>query len=118
MIELTRSVLGQEIAARIAAQRSRLSEQWRATAPINHFVLDDVLPEEWTHCIREVLPKDDRMVVTSFRGTPEQPIRDLAPRADIWLRTALRSARCQRKPALLRQAARRSIEMNCLRCRH
>jgi Rps23 Pro-64 3,4-dihydroxylase Tpa1-like proline 4-hydroxylase len=32
----------------------------------------------------------DYFHVTSFRGRPEQPVRDLILRADIWLRTAIR----------------------------
>src|SRR6202034_452944 len=33
-----------------------LTRQWQDTAPINHFVLDNVLPEGWTQRIRDAFP--------------------------------------------------------------
>ena len=62
-VELTRNALAGEIQRRIEAERPGLVQQWQDSAPINYFVLDDLLPEEWTRRIREVFPGDDKMVL-------------------------------------------------------
>lgn len=62
-VELTRDVLAREIGRRIAAERSNLAQQWCGSAPINYFVLDDLLPPEWTRGIQEAFPAGDRMVL-------------------------------------------------------
>jgi Rps23 Pro-64 3,4-dihydroxylase Tpa1-like proline 4-hydroxylase len=64
-VELTRSVLAAEIQRRIEAERANLARQWSDSAPINYFVLDDLLPPEWTSRIREAFPADDQMVLKS-----------------------------------------------------
>ncbi len=62
-MELTRDTLAREIQRRIEAEQARLTRQWHDSAPINYFVLDDLLPEEWTSRIREAFPADDQMVL-------------------------------------------------------
>jgi Rps23 Pro-64 3,4-dihydroxylase Tpa1-like proline 4-hydroxylase len=62
-VELTRDTLAGEIQRRIEAERASLTNQWRQSAPINHFVLDDVLPEQWTRRIREAFPGNERMML-------------------------------------------------------
>lgn len=62
-MELTRTTLAGEIQRRIEAERANLSSQWQQSAPVNYFVLDDVLPEQWTRSIREAFPHNDRMVL-------------------------------------------------------
>lgn len=60
---LDRAVLGQEICARLDARRTQIEQQWRATAPVNHFVIDDLLPQEWTARMRAAFPKPEAMVL-------------------------------------------------------
>lgn len=60
---LTRQSLGAEIAARIGAAREELSAQWASSGPINHFVLDDVLPPDWTQEIRRAFPPATAMTL-------------------------------------------------------
>lgn len=60
---LTRSDMGCRIHARLQDAKEDLTRQWAASAPVNHFVLDDLLPEEWTREIRAAFPelKDMRL---------------------------------------------------------
>jgi Rps23 Pro-64 3,4-dihydroxylase Tpa1-like proline 4-hydroxylase len=62
-VDLTRNVLAREIQRRIESERTTLARQWQAAAPINHFVVDDLLPEEWTRRIREAFPNDEQMTL-------------------------------------------------------
>jgi Rps23 Pro-64 3,4-dihydroxylase Tpa1-like proline 4-hydroxylase len=62
-MSLNRDILAQEICSRLDAQRERIASQWTQSAPIHHFVLDDLLPEEWTTRIRAAFPKPDAMVL-------------------------------------------------------
>ena len=62
-MDLTRNVLAREIQRRIESERTTLARQWQAAAPINHFVVDDLLPEEWTRRIREAFPNDEQMTL-------------------------------------------------------
>jgi Rps23 Pro-64 3,4-dihydroxylase Tpa1-like proline 4-hydroxylase len=62
-VELTRAVMAREIERRIEAERSNLVQQWQRSAPINYFVVDNLLPEEWTRRIRELFPSGDQMVL-------------------------------------------------------
>jgi len=63
MNKLTRSALAQEIHRRIDSARTELTRQWQQSAPINYFVLDDLLPQEWTRAIRDAFPRNDRMTL-------------------------------------------------------
>jgi Rps23 Pro-64 3,4-dihydroxylase Tpa1-like proline 4-hydroxylase len=65
MVELTRAALAQAIEARLRSERARLIEQWGATAPINYFVLDDLLPQEWVQAIRAAFPREEQMFLKS-----------------------------------------------------
>lgn len=62
-MELTRNVLAQEILRRLEAERDQLVQQWQSSAPIHHFVLDDLLPQAWTQKVREAFPGERRMVL-------------------------------------------------------
>jgi Rps23 Pro-64 3,4-dihydroxylase Tpa1-like proline 4-hydroxylase len=63
MSNLTRGALAQEIHRRIDSARTELTRQWQQSAPLNHFVLDDLLPQEWTRAIRSAFPRNDRMTL-------------------------------------------------------
>lgn len=54
--------MAREIERRIQAEKSNLARQWQQSAPINHFVLDDLLPEKWACKIREAFPSGSQMV--------------------------------------------------------
>ncbi len=60
---LTRVEIGRKIHARLEQARDALAQQWNASAPINHFVLDDLLPQEWTHQIRAAFPPLTQMTL-------------------------------------------------------
>ena len=64
-MELSRSTLGKEVSARLRAERSRLVRQWQDTGPINHFVIDDLLPVEWTQQIASAFPDGSAMTLRS-----------------------------------------------------
>jgi len=64
-MQLTREQLTQEIRRRMDSEHARLIQQWHASGPIQHFVLDDLLPEEWTRSIRAAFPDNQRMVLKS-----------------------------------------------------
>src|SRR5579883_1636083 len=52
----TRERMGREIVRRLGELEPQLSSQWRGTAPINHFVVDNVLPPDWASAIRSAFP--------------------------------------------------------------
>lgn len=58
---LTRVEMGREIHARLERARETLASQWNASGPVNHFVLDDLLPEMWTREIRAAFPQETQM---------------------------------------------------------
>jgi Rps23 Pro-64 3,4-dihydroxylase Tpa1-like proline 4-hydroxylase len=62
-VELTRQAMAEEIRRRLETGRTSLARQWQQSGPINHFVVDDLLPQEWARSIREAFPRDDRMVL-------------------------------------------------------
>ena len=41
---MNRKLLADKILARMILNRNEIMEQWQSSAPIHHFVLDDVLP--------------------------------------------------------------------------
>jgi Rps23 Pro-64 3,4-dihydroxylase Tpa1-like proline 4-hydroxylase len=55
--------MAQAITARLDSERVRIEQQWRDSAPINHFVVDDVLPEASALRIREAFPSGASMVL-------------------------------------------------------
>ncbi|HVW70384.1 MAG TPA: 2OG-Fe(II) oxygenase [Steroidobacteraceae bacterium] len=62
-MKLDRQVLANEIVRRLDAELQAVSRQWHATVPANHFVLDDLLPPEWTAAIRSAFPAPEAMVL-------------------------------------------------------
>lgn len=60
---LSRESLAGAICRRLLECQESLTAQWRAAAPINHFVLDDVLPESWAHSIRTAFPDGATMTL-------------------------------------------------------
>src|SRR5258708_32965478 len=61
-MDLDRSSMAREIGRRLDEQCQQLVNDWKCSAPINYFVIDDVLPDQWAHLIREAFPSGDRMV--------------------------------------------------------
>jgi Rps23 Pro-64 3,4-dihydroxylase Tpa1-like proline 4-hydroxylase len=64
-MQLTRASLAQGIQARLESQREQLAHQWQTSGPINHCVLDDLLPEPVARAIGNAFPSSDRMVLKS-----------------------------------------------------
>jgi len=62
-MELNRAVMAREICKRLDQERAGLESQWRGSGPVSHFVIDDVLPVEWAHEIRNAFPKGDTMTL-------------------------------------------------------
>ena len=62
-MELTRAVLAERIVERLKAEHETLARQWHASAPINHFVLDDLLPQQWVERIRGAFPRGSEMTL-------------------------------------------------------
>lgn len=61
-MNLTRDVLAQHICARLDRDRERLREHWQASEPINHFVIDELLPAAWTEAIRTAFPPREALM--------------------------------------------------------
>jgi Rps23 Pro-64 3,4-dihydroxylase Tpa1-like proline 4-hydroxylase len=62
-VSLDRQVLAQHMHDVLQGHAAELRRQWVESAPINHFVLDDLLPEEWVHRVREAFPPGDTMML-------------------------------------------------------
>ncbi|HUN74987.1 MAG TPA: 2OG-Fe(II) oxygenase [Steroidobacteraceae bacterium] len=62
-MKLDRRDLAQHISRQLAAHSVRVRAQWSATGPINHFVLDNLLPEAWALAIRASFPSPDSMTL-------------------------------------------------------
>jgi Rps23 Pro-64 3,4-dihydroxylase Tpa1-like proline 4-hydroxylase len=60
---LTRATLAERIVERLRAEREGLARQWRETAPVNYFVVDDVLPHAWASQIRAAFPQGREMTL-------------------------------------------------------
>lgn len=58
---LTRAEIGSRILSRLHESRDTLASQWKASTPISHFVLDDLLPKDWTQAIRDAFPPPEAM---------------------------------------------------------
>jgi Rps23 Pro-64 3,4-dihydroxylase Tpa1-like proline 4-hydroxylase len=58
-----RVVLGNHIAQRIDESYAAASQEWQQSAPINHFVIDEVLPTEWAGQIGSAFPPGDTMML-------------------------------------------------------
>ena len=62
-VKLTRSEIARRIELRLDAEIESAARQWAASGPINHFIVDDLLPPEWTREIRSTFPSEDRMTL-------------------------------------------------------
>jgi Rps23 Pro-64 3,4-dihydroxylase Tpa1-like proline 4-hydroxylase len=62
-VKLDRHTISQQMLPRIAQAASELASQWSESAPVNHFVVDDLLPQEWAHAIRSAFPRPEVMVL-------------------------------------------------------
>lgn len=58
---LSRVALSEEIGRGIHEREAELARQWSATAPVNHFVLDEVLPVAWAEAVRSAFPDPGSM---------------------------------------------------------
>jgi Rps23 Pro-64 3,4-dihydroxylase Tpa1-like proline 4-hydroxylase len=63
MSELTREVLAQKIQIRLESAVAELISQWKASGPINHCIIDNLLPQDWAQEIRKAFPTGDQMVL-------------------------------------------------------
>lgn len=61
--KLDREDIGRVIEQRLSALRTNLEDQWRRSEPINHFVLDDLLPLEWADRIHAAFPDTRAMTL-------------------------------------------------------
>ncbi len=55
--------MGRRISSRLQQERENLAHQWNASLPINHFVLDDLLPEGWVKEVRATFPPLTEMML-------------------------------------------------------
>lgn len=62
-MKLDRDAIAQHMRPAIELHASNLASQWRASAPVNHFVVDNLLPEEWARSIRSAFPRPEAMVL-------------------------------------------------------
>jgi len=60
---LDRGTLARQMEGVIEAHSAQLRDQWVRSEPINHFVLDNLLPEEWTRSIRGAFPRPETMML-------------------------------------------------------
>jgi Rps23 Pro-64 3,4-dihydroxylase Tpa1-like proline 4-hydroxylase len=60
---LTRDALADEICSRLDSNREGIRLQWERSAPIQHFVIDDLLPQEWASQIRAAFPDGSAMTL-------------------------------------------------------
>jgi Rps23 Pro-64 3,4-dihydroxylase Tpa1-like proline 4-hydroxylase len=63
--KLNRVTLARRMLQGFESRIPALMEQWRQTAPVNHFVIDDLLPADWAGSIRSVFPEPETMVLKS-----------------------------------------------------
>lgn len=60
---LSRTEMADKVATRLLEAQDDLKDQWKSSAPINHFVLDEVFPKDWVHRIRSAFPPEGAMVL-------------------------------------------------------
>ena len=60
-MEINRATMGAHIAARLGSRAGELAEIWQHTAPLRHFYIDDVLPQDWVHAVRNAFPAPETM---------------------------------------------------------
>jgi Rps23 Pro-64 3,4-dihydroxylase Tpa1-like proline 4-hydroxylase len=64
-VVLDRKAFARQMLPRITSRIEELGLQWKQTAPVNYFVIDDLLPEECAHAIRAAFPPPEAMVLKS-----------------------------------------------------
>jgi Rps23 Pro-64 3,4-dihydroxylase Tpa1-like proline 4-hydroxylase len=64
-MQLDRKAIAQRMLPKFASRIAELDQQWRQSAPVNHFVIDDLLPEEWARAIRSAFPQPKAMALKS-----------------------------------------------------
>jgi Rps23 Pro-64 3,4-dihydroxylase Tpa1-like proline 4-hydroxylase len=62
-VDLNRNLLARHLCDGLAKRADELRRQWSCTGPINHFVADDVFPENWAQAIRSAFPPGNEMVL-------------------------------------------------------
>jgi Rps23 Pro-64 3,4-dihydroxylase Tpa1-like proline 4-hydroxylase len=62
-ISITREALAEHICRRMDEELERISQQWRSSATISYFVVDDVLPKEWAHRVAAAFPQSGSMML-------------------------------------------------------
>jgi len=62
-VKLDRHSIARQMLPAIAARTANLASQWKGSAPVNHFVVDNLLPDDWAHTIRSAFPRQDKMVL-------------------------------------------------------
>ncbi|HEY1900568.1 MAG TPA: 2OG-Fe(II) oxygenase [Steroidobacteraceae bacterium] len=62
---LDRRAFAGQMLPRITSCIEDSARQWRQSAPVNHFVIDDLLSEEWVHSIRQAFPPAETMMLKS-----------------------------------------------------
>jgi Rps23 Pro-64 3,4-dihydroxylase Tpa1-like proline 4-hydroxylase len=60
---IDRATLARQICTRLDVQHAQIERAWHTTAPINHFVVDDLLPAQWATQIRAAFPRPQQMVL-------------------------------------------------------
>jgi Rps23 Pro-64 3,4-dihydroxylase Tpa1-like proline 4-hydroxylase len=64
-MKLDRVSLARRMHPLLAGRAAELSKQWTQSAPINYFMVDDLLPEDWVRSIRSAFPSPQTMTLRS-----------------------------------------------------
>ena len=64
-MNLDRHTMARQMPRAITLAASDLASQRRGSAPVNHFVVGNLLPEDWANAIRSAFPRPEAMVVTA-----------------------------------------------------
>jgi Rps23 Pro-64 3,4-dihydroxylase Tpa1-like proline 4-hydroxylase len=60
---MTRAQLSEHIAEQLRANKAGLAEYWQGSAPVRHFYLDGLLPEDWARACYEALPDPNSLML-------------------------------------------------------
>ena len=55
--------IGADVAARLRRDAARLQVEWAASAPVRHFVVDDLLPPDEARALGAAIPPSDRLML-------------------------------------------------------
>jgi Rps23 Pro-64 3,4-dihydroxylase Tpa1-like proline 4-hydroxylase len=64
-MDIDRNALAESICQRIDSVRNDIGRQWESSAPVSHFVVDNLLPDAWALQIREAFPHGHEMTLKS-----------------------------------------------------